>query len=70
MCDQVALSNSSPTKVSNNKSVENQLTRPKPSNDQTTCKITPNQVLSKKKAPEVSQRDTPNFQKNKNLPNT
>ena len=45
MCDQMALSNSNPSKVSSNKSVENQPTRPKPSNGQINRKITPNQVL-------------------------
>ena len=69
-CDQMALTNSSLAKTLNNKTIETQPTCPKPSSDQTTRKITPKQVLSKKKAPEVAQRETPNFQKNKNLSDT
>ena len=49
MCDQMALSNSSPNKIPNNKSVDDQPTCPKPSNSQVTRKITPNQVLPKRK---------------------
>ena len=70
MCDQMALSNSCPSKVSNNKQVENQPTRSKPSNGQITRKITPNQVLPKKKIPEKTQSEVINLQKNKNLPET
>ena len=67
MCDQIALSNSSPNKVPSNKLVKNHPPRPKPSSDQITRKITPNKVLPNKKVPGNPQRELINPQKNKNI---